>query len=201
MSRTKQQTTWRLGLLLGLGLFVLSALAARGDSLGLLETRLFTLFFNLPDGLRPILLLVTQLGSGWFLVVLSLVLLVRRQPLLARKVFVAGALTFALAQLAKMLVGRPRPVLLLPDIIQREFFVTGMGFPSGHTALATALSLTLLLHLPPRWRFLVPLWIIAVGFSRLYLGVHAPLDIIGGFAIGLFVASAFQVLIGFRQRK
>jgi undecaprenyl-diphosphatase len=72
---------------------------------------------------------------------------------------------------------------------------TGLtSYPSGHEAIATALALTLWLILPKAWRWLSVLWIAIVFVSRVYLGVHTPLDVIGGFSIGLICISAIELL-------
>ncbi len=91
-------------------------------------------------------------------------------------------------------MGRPRPAELVQTIHQRDLFVSGLGFPSGHTALATVISLVLVPFLPRKWRWLPVVWIGLVGLSRVYLGVHAPLDIVGGFALGLAVVMSQKLL-------
>ena len=72
------------------------------------------------------------------------------------------------------------------------------SFPSGHTtmAFATATSLSLLY---PRWYIVAPtfLWASAVGFSRLYLGVHFPSDVLTGAFIG---AGAAVIAYGIARR-
>lgn len=190
----QRRTLATYGLVAGIVLFAVSAAFAGRGNFGLWERQVFTLFFDLPLGLLPVFLIVTQFGSAWIVLALAAAAYMTRYRPLASKLLVTGTATYLLSVLLKELVGRPRPVFFLPDILQRDMFVGGMGFPSGHTAMATALSLTLLPYLPRKLWFVVPLWIGAVGFSRIYLGVHAPLDIVGGFSIGLGVASAFKLL-------
>jgi undecaprenyl-diphosphatase len=59
---------------------------------------------------------------------------------------------------------------------------------------ATALALTLWFILPSAWRWVSIIWILVVAWSRLYLGVHTPADIISGFAIGLMAVSLVRLL-------
>lgn len=90
------------------------------------------------------------------------------------------AITFA----TKSIVNKPRPHEFDSTIIALKNAKNG-SFPSGHTAeaFATATSLTLITH---KWYVAVPAyaWAGLVGYSRLYLGVHYPSDIIAGALVG-----------------
>ena len=93
--------------------------------------------------------------------------------------------------LIKMIIARERPIDPIPFIIE-----SSSSFPSAHAALIAALSgfLLYLILRHSKWPqsafhkslhalfFLII--IIIVGFSRLYLGVHYPLDIIAGGVLG-----------------
>lgn len=143
-----------------------------------------------PDNLRPFFLAVTQIGNAWILFIVPFIAYVNKQRVLARHLVINGVSAFLLVEITKVLVDRPRPIYLHSGIHERELFVTGSGFPSGHTAMTTALALTLLPYLPRKYWWLLAVWILAVAVSRIYLGVHAPLDIIGGFTLGAAVVAA-----------
>ncbi|HEX5168007.1 MAG TPA: phosphatase PAP2 family protein [Cyclobacteriaceae bacterium] len=65
----------------------------------------------------------------------------------------------------------------------------GFSFPSGHSAEAFALATSMFLVLTQRWvAGLILLWSATVAWSRIYLGVHYPLDVIAGIAIGAFTS-------------
>lgn len=62
---------------------------------------------------------------------------------------------------------------------------TGQSFPSGHTQGAATFWISCVVQIKKRWIYIVGTMIILlVGFSRLYLGVHWPVDVIGGIIIG-----------------
>jgi undecaprenyl-diphosphatase len=74
------------------------------------------------------------------------------------------------------------------------------AFPSGHAATSFAAA-TILTVAAPR---LGPLWLVlalAVGFSRVYVGVHYPLDIVGGAVLGVAVATALLRRVRVRLRS
>lgn len=86
----------------------------------------------------------------------------------------------------KMSVQRERPFTDNPDIIYKKARGKGFSFPSGHTstAFATATSLSIAF---PEWYVIVPsyTYACAIAYSRMYLGVHYPSDILGGMIIGI----------------
>ena len=92
--------------------------------------------------------------------------------------------SIGLTLLAKHLVKRPRPFIKNINIIP-VYRPTSTSFPSGHTsstfAPATALSIAY-----PKWYVIAPsfLWSGAVGYSRMYLGVHYPTDVAAGAILG-----------------
>jgi membrane-associated phospholipid phosphatase len=96
----------------------------------------------------------------------------------------AAAFTSGITQAIKYSVNRERPFITYPDITKKARGGSP-SFPSGHTssAFAAATSFSLVY---PRWYVIVPafIWAGTVGFSRLYLGVHYPSDVLMGAVIG-----------------
>lgn len=188
------------------GLFLSSWLARKG-TLVLGEEHLLAAIYGLSGDLRFFFLAITFLGSAWILAVVLIGLMIKERFDIAIRVMAAGIGAYMVSGLAKEFVGRPRPGELA-DLLQRELLVFGYGFPSAHTALATAIAIVLAAYLPRKMRLVVPIWIGLVAVSRLYLGVHAPLDIVGGFCIGLLVAICVLFILppgytisGFRLAK
>jgi membrane-associated phospholipid phosphatase len=97
---------------------------------------------------------------------------------------VATALNVGLSQLIKNSVNRPRPFETYPDILKKADGGSP-SFPSGHTAAAFATATSLSLNYPT-WKVIVPsfVWAGAVGYSRMYLGVHYPSDVLAGALLG-----------------
>ncbi|MCR5760530.1 MAG: phosphatase PAP2 family protein [Sphaerochaetaceae bacterium] len=108
-----------------------------------------------------------------------------------KKGFLIGfTLVFANAttNIIKALVRSPRPWQVLSEIgTQRDANATGYSFPSGHTTGVTATFGSIAYVYKKRGLSIICALIIAlVGFSRLYLCVHWPIDVAGGLLVGSF---------------
>ena len=87
--------------------------------------------------------------------------------------------------LLKNLVARPRPFYVVEGLtaLVPE---TGFSFPSGHTASSFAAATVYMRGAPRRFmKILAPILAVLMGFSRLYVGVHYPSDVLGGALIGI----------------
>lgn len=98
----------------------------------------------------------------------------------------AEAVNFSATFLIKLTANRQRPFVTYPLLINdKASEAAGASFPSGHTsaAFATATSLSMAY---PKWYVIAPsfAYASAVGYSRLYLGVHYPSDVLAGAIIG-----------------
>ena len=83
----------------------------------------------------------------------------------------------------------PRPLVHAP---------TDGSFPSGHAATSFAAA-AVLTYAWPRWWPAFLLLALGIGFSRVYVGVHYPLDVVGGAVLGILVATALRWLVGALQ--
>ena len=153
-------------------------------------------------GVVDVLQVVTALGKPQALavasVVVAVVLLARRRVRAAGFAVVATVGAWLVDNALKDLVGRARPELAEPVAS-----ASGPGFPSGHAMTSAAaygalVVLTLPL-VPPARRPLVVLVaamvVVAIGITRVALGVHWPTDVLGGWVFGLaWLAACAAVL-------
>lgn len=193
MTRRWLDVGWLVG---GLALFVLSgALAADGLVGG--EGAVFLAINGLPDALMPVVWPFMQYGVFLTIPVLCLVALVLRRVRLAVAMAIAGVGVYFLARVVKELVSRGRPDELLDGVIERETFAAGsLGFPSGHAAVAGALTVVVTPYLRGRWKAVPAALLVIVLLGRMYVAAHVPLDLIGGAALGFAAGGLANLLVG-----
>ena len=184
---------------LGIGVLAVALLAVRRDSLTTFEHDLFRLVNDLPQWMRPELLIVMQAGNVVAAFVFAALALARRARRLAFDLVVAGPVAWIVAKEVKDLVGRPRPGGLLADVA-RYGPSEGLGFVSGHTAVAAALATAAAPYLPRRWRRAAWAGTWLVGMARIYEGAHLPLDVVGGAALGWAIGATVHVALGAPHR-
>jgi undecaprenyl-diphosphatase len=135
---------------------------------------------------------VEKLGLLWILVALAIGLRRGSGPagtlVLAVAVAVATFAADAASFGVKDLFQRARPSEAHSQI-HPLYAVHSSSFPAGHAATAFAGAAVLAYAVP---RLALPLFLIAalIGFSRIYVGVHYPTDVLGGAAIGVVVGAA-----------
>lgn len=96
---------------------------------------------------------------------------------------------FGSVQLFKELFQRPRPCHILEGIRVVDGCGGPFGFISSHASNSFAIAFFISLLLRKYWWFVnLFSWAVLIGFSRIYLGVHYPFDILGGMFWGLFVS-------------
>ena len=109
----------------------------------------------------------------------------RRGLWVALTIFSGMILAWATAETIKVIVRRPRPFLAIPDSLPAIIpEPSSYAFPSGDTALAFGAAVAFGQCLP-RFRPFALLLAFAVGLSRVFVGVHYPLDALGGAIVGI----------------
>ncbi len=156
-----------------------------------------------------VILLYTSLGNGgWLFILLSVILLLFRAT---RK---AGASSLGAMLLGlvvtnltlKPLISRARPWVVMENFVALTTSSDMNSFPSGHTCAAFAFAAALCAALPQKWAKAAALIAAALmGFSRLYVGVHFPSDVLVGAVVGtvcgLLGAWLVRLIIDRYQRR
>ena len=144
----------------------------------------------LPPWLDAVVLQIPLTGTN--LTILPAILIIgwwlwkrARRPVEALQLFIVCVGSLSLNPTMKYMLGRDRP-----DLFPRRGMYNWASYPSGHSILTVALYFTaaMLLYRERGWRWpfvVAALVVLANAYSRLYLAVHWPTDIVGGLLIGL----------------
>ena len=135
----------------------------------------------------------------WLIIALALAFAWRR-PFLFLQVVLADAVADLLAYALRAAIGRPRPPAVYPEPDPLVHVPHNGSFPSGHAATSFACATTLAFA-APRYRVLFFVLAAAIAWSRVYVGVHYPLDVLGGAALGVLVAIALRWLLATLPRS
>jgi undecaprenyl-diphosphatase len=181
---------------------VVSYVVANLDPVPSWEVSVTRWFNAAPEWLADVLYPVMQLGTLWAPVLVAVAVLFlsggttrqgatsRRNWLAAGAVAVGGVLAWFAAKGVKQIVGRGRPPEYITDIVVREGEGTGLGYVSGHSAVAAATATVLMLVVPRRARPVLILLVFLVGMARIVYGLHLPVDVVGGWAFGCLIGLA-----------
>lgn len=142
--------------------------------------------------LNAVMAFITHLGDAGFLwILLALVLIcIPKTRKIGASMAIALALTLMVGNLVlKPLVARVRPFLANPGFTLFIAPPSGFSFPSGHSMASFACA-CVLFHYSRRWGLGAMALAGLIAFSRLYLFVHYPTDVLAGAAIGAAIAFA-----------
>lgn len=153
----------------------------------------FAFFFTNFGGIRFILLLIIS--------AIILFLSTIKKKLLAY--FIINILTSIIINyIIKILIHRPRPRLWESDYPLPSDF----SFPSGHAMVSMTLALTILIVF---WNsrnilllsILAGIYVISIAWTRLYLGVHFPSDILGGWLLAIALTTLITLLFNLPKKN
>ena len=178
------------GLLAGLGavLFGVAAVLLKTGTTGWDES-LFRLLNDVPAAAASVLTPLSKLflPAGIITVVAltaGYVLARNRSILPVASAAAAAGVAWLLAHAAKAIADRPRPYQVMADAVLRQQPAHGTSFPSSHTAVTLAVAIALVPFMARPLAATGIGYAVLTGWSRVYLGVHYPLDILGGAGIG-----------------
>lgn len=175
----------RLGV--GLAGLALSGLAVNDHSIGQREAAAFRAVNGLPDGLFVPAWTIMQAGTLGAAPVAGAIAWASGRPRLAVRLTLGGAASWALSKAIKRVYRRPRPSSLVEGVRPRGPEAAGLGYVSGHAGVAVALGIAAFGDLANVGKLATLVVVPAVGLSRIYVGAHLPLDVLGGAAMGLAV--------------
>ncbi len=184
--------------MLGASAVFAAAGAVAADGVPRWERQAFHSINEMPAALEPLLWPPMQLGSlwgplatGWW----TWRRWHRWRPTVG--VVVSGVAAWQLAKVVKSFTQRGRPAAELDHIVWRVGTPDeGLGFVSGHTAVAVAVLSVLWPRLDRRERVAGSMLAAVVAAARIHVGAHLPADTIGGAALGVVVGEGCRLLIG-----
>lgn len=107
-------------------------------------------------------------------------------------VFFAGGLAWCISGLLKVLIQSPRPFVEFSQV-HTLFPETGYGFPSGHATFYMALAFAMYFS-HKKTGYVMMILAFLIGIARIFAGVHFPLDILGGWALGAVTAHIVRMI-------
>jgi undecaprenyl-diphosphatase len=182
-----------ISIILALIIFVIIGLMVRNSSEGILfdYDLLDFLHRDLNQFLISIMKFISFLGSGYFLFpaigIAVTYTLIKRKYYISKLLIASSLGCWVLNYILKLFINRTRPF---------DYFLVeqgGFSYPSGHSMVSMSMYLTLAYLLCKSEKFknkkvfiytIAYIFVILMGISRLYLGVHWPTDILGGFLMG-----------------
>ncbi len=145
--------------------------------------------------LNPLFWLLNYVDSSYFLFPLFTIILVGCSYRWGLRFFYLVSISNILNTVVKQLVEWPRPSTEFPEIGMVHF--PSYGFPSGGAQNAMLFGLLLIFYWRTRAAWIIGVaWILLLSFTRLYLAVHYPIDVLGGWAIAIPLFIAFYYTIG-----
>lgn len=154
--------------------------------------------------LTPVMTVITHMGDKgafWIAVTLALLIVRKTRPLgvICAVSMLIGL--FVTNLIIKNWVARIRPYELIQGLECIVARADDFSFPSGHTTNSLACAWVLFRRAPKKWG--VPALILAllISLSRLYVGIHYPTDVLGGFVIGIGSACLAMWLVPKLEKK
>ena len=150
---------------------------------------------RVPDEIAPSVWLPMQFGAGATPLVVGAVMWRSGHKRSAEGVVASGVAAWLAAKAVKRATGRMRPADHLVDVRHRVGTARhGLGYPSGHAAVAAAIATSLGPDVGRLTRVTAWTTTALVAWSRIYVGAHLPLDVLGGMTLGISLGTLYRGL-------
>ncbi len=184
-------------LLVATTLTVLCSWAVSSGDVGPVEEAVFDWVNQWPDRLEEPLWLVQLLGVlGMPLLVAIPALALRHWRLVLALALLVPLKLLVHGELVKGLVQRQRPGSTIDGAVLRDVPSAGVAYPSGHAVITAGIVVLLAPYVRRRWLVVLVALALLNAVARVYLGAHAPLDVVGGAAVGVAIGAALNLLVG-----
>lgn len=156
---------------------------------------------NIRSGfLTSILEFMTDLGNEGiiWIVPAALLLIKKKTRACGAAILLSLVLSLLLTNgLLKNIFQEARPFVAYPEIIPlvTEVSASSYAFPSGHATSSFAAAFVIWRYLPRKWGICAMIIAVLISFSRIYLGVHYPGDVLAGFILGYIIARLSEAII------
>ena len=144
---------------------------------------------------------ITNLGEALPLMIITIILIfIKRTRFCGINMAISLFVSIVIgAFILKPLIARERPFM---DPIYNEYWIavgkhleTSFSCPSSHTTASFAALFPIFLYFNKKYSFIALLIALIIGFSRVYLMVHYPSDVVFGAFIGIAVSSAIYIIL------
>ena len=154
--------------------------------------------------LDNIMIFITSLGNGGMIWIAATIVLLIPKKTRKAGIMSAVALLGSLIinnNIVKNIVQRPRPFVTFTDLQIIIPTPSEFSIPSGHTSSSFAAAAELYRHLPKKLGLPAEILAGLIGFSRLYVGVHYPTDVIAGVLMGILLSYLAEYLVNLFVKK
>jgi len=149
-----------------------------------LGLNLVILFQNSGDWLLPIMLFFTNLGNELFFLLVAPILYWCINKKIGPRLGTFLLISTSINSILKLVFHSPRPYWVSPQV-KPYSHETSFGIPSGHSQNAAVVWGAIAAWAQKTWMWLLSIFvIIMIGLSRIYLGVHFPIDVLSGWLVG-----------------
>jgi len=177
--------------------FIVILILVLNGNISNFDNSIYSLISNtISNSMTSFMKIITFLGSAYTIITITVLLILFSKDKIYFSINLIGI--FLLNQLLKHIIQRPRPVDI--NIINES----GYSFPSGHSMVSMAVYGLIIYYIYKninnkrlKWILilLLSILILLIGFSRIYLGVHFPSDVLGGFILSLIWLIMFILII------